>query len=236
VVVGIEGEINLGFIVRLCKNFSVDELALVNPCVDPWSEEVRRFAAHGATYLDEGRVRIYQSLEDALKGCGVSGCTSAIVGQEGDIVRRAIEIEDFADIASRYSSIALVFGRESVGLTREEISKCDYLVHIPANPQYPTLNLSHAVAIALYILYRRIVKRSLVEERLSRADEESLSIAEKYLAKLVDLVASDDRQRESMYLTLRRLIKRAPLTRAEVGFLTTFFRRLAQRLEKCRTQ
>ena len=236
VVVGIEGEINLGFIVRLCKNFEVDELALVSPQVDPWSDEVRRFAAHGAAYLDEGRVKVYDSLDAALSGCGLSGCTSAIVGQEGDILRRAIDIEEFAAIASRYSNVAIVFGRESVGLTREEISKCDLLVHIPASPTYPTLNLSHAVAIALYVLYRRLRGRSLIEERLTVADEESLAIAERYITKLATIVASDERQLESMALTLKRLIKRATLTRAEVGFITTFFRRVAQQLEKCLTQ
>lgn len=233
VLVETEGEANLGFVVRLCKNFRVDELILVNPKVDPWSEEVRRFAARGVDYLDTGRVKVVKSLDEALEGVGLSACTSAIVGEEGDILRRAIELSEFVDLASRYSSVAIVFGRESVGLRRDEIAKCDVLVYIAANPEYSTLNLSHAVAIVLYELYKKLVGRSLIEEKLGFVDEQSLRIVDKYVEQLVKLVASDERQRECMEYTLKRWIRRVSLTRAEVGFLTTFFRRIAQRLERC---
>ncbi len=234
VIVGIEGEINLGFIVRLCKNFAVDELALVDPKVDPWSNEVARFAARGADYLQSGKMKVYRSLDEALKGVGLSACTSAIVGMEGDILRRAIELEEFVNLAKRYESIAVVFGRESVGLTRDEISKCDLLVHIATNPEYPTLNLSHAVAIVLYALYKAFRKPSQIEEKLLIADEEALRIAEKYIDELAALIASDTHQLQSMSLSMKRLLRRATLTRAELGYITTFIRRLYTKLRECR--
>ena len=232
VVVGVEGEINLGFIVRLCKNFDVDELYLVNPRVNPMDPEVRRFAARGCDYLDSGRVVIVDSLDKALEGVTLSGCTSAHVGREGDILRKALDIEEFVEVASRYSSVAIVFGRESVGLTRDEIAKCDLLVHIPASPEYPTLNLSHAVAIALYAMYRKASRRSSMEV-LDLATEESIKIADKYIEKLASIVGSDDRQRSSMSLILRRMLRTSKLTKAELGYVTIFFRRLGQILEKC---
>ena len=234
VVVGVEGEINLGFIIRLCKNFAVDELALVDPKVDPWSDEVIRFAARGADYLQSGRVKVYRRLDEALKGIGLSACTSAIVGTESDILRRAIELEEFVDLAKRYENVAVVFGRESVGLTRDEISKCNLLVHIAADPRYPTLNLSHAVAIVLYALYKALRKPTQIEEKLLTADEEALRIAEKYIDELIALVASDAHQLQSMSLSVKRLLRRAALTRAEVGYITTFIRRLYTKLRECR--
>jgi len=233
VVVEIEGEINLGFIIRLCKNFLVDELALVRPRVDPWSSEVLRFAAQGADFAKSGKIKLYDSLDDALKDVGLSACTSAIVGFEGDILRRAIELEDFVRIAQAYERIAVVFGRESVGLTRNEIAKCDLLVHIAANPEYPTLNLSHAVAIVLYALYKALSKPTQISEKISIADENALRIAEKYIDDLVSLVASDEHQRQSMTLAMHRFLRRAALSKAEVGYITTFIRRVYNKLREC---
>ncbi len=230
VVVGIEGEANLGFIVRLCKNFDVDELAVVSPQINVFSDEVKRFAANGVDYLFSGKVRIYQSIEDSLKDVGISACTSAVIDtRSGDVLRKAIELQDFVKIAQSYTSIAVVFGRESVGLTREEISKCNLLVHIASNPEYPVLNLSHAVAIVLYELYKTIKKASLVE-KIDKADEDSLKIAEKYIDALAKAVASDDRQYEMFSLTFKRLLRKAPLSKAEIGFLVTFIRRLANKI------
>ncbi|MEM0247585.1 MAG: TrmH family RNA methyltransferase [Ignisphaera sp.] len=232
VVVGVEGEANLGFIIRLCRNFDVDELALVSPIANVWSDEVKRFAANGIDFLHSGKVKIYQNLEDSLKDVGVAACTSSVVDTRGgDVLRKAIELEDFVKIASSYSSIAVVFGRESVGLTREEISKCHILVHIASNPEYPVLNLSHAVAIILYELYKALKKPSLIE-KIDRADEESLKIAEKYIDLLAKSVASDERQYEMFSLTLKRLIRKTSLSKAEIGFLVTFIRRLANKVQR----
>jgi tRNA/rRNA methyltransferase len=56
--------------------------------------------------------------------------------------------------------VALVFGPEPSGLTDEEITRCHYLIHIPADPSYPALNLAQAVAICVYELRRAWLKRT----------------------------------------------------------------------------
>jgi len=228
VLVEPEGEINLGFIIRLCRNFSVEELVLVKPKVRYDSDTVVRFAAHGAEYLRRGRVLVVDDLEAALQGVEVSGCTTAIVGGPGDTLRHAVTIEEFARIA-RGRRAALVFGRESVGLTRDELSMCTYTVHIPANPEYPTLNLSHAVAIALYVVFTSWSSAKSIE-RVERTSEREEEILVRYVARAVDAAASDERQRSQMLTSLTRALKCYPLSRAEAGVLTVFFRRCAQAL------
>ncbi|RLG77960.1 MAG: rRNA methyltransferase [Thermoprotei archaeon] len=234
VLVEPEGEINLGFILRLCRNFAVRELYLVNPRIDPFSEEVRRFAARGAEFIDRKRVIVVGSLSEALRGVEVSGCTTALVSSGGDVLRHALSIEEFVDIVKNREKVALVFGRESVGLTREELSTCTYTVHIPANPEYPTLNLSHAVAIALYVFYKHTAYRSSSMLKVSRASEAELGILEKYIVSASEYAGSDDRQKEQMKLVLRRLVNCYPLSKAEVGVLTLFFRRAAVALREFR--
>jgi len=225
VLVGVEGEINLGAVIRLCKNFDVDELYLVKPLVDPFSSEVRRFAARGASYLDTGRVKVVESLDDALRGLDISACTSSIVNVGGgDVLRIGLGLEEFVNIAQKYNRVGVVFGRESVGLTRDEIAKCDLLVHIEANPEYPTLNLSHAVAIVLYELYRKTKKRSVLDLTVYPS-EDDFKIVDRYLEQLARIVASDERQYEQFLLTSKRLIRRATPTKIELALITTFVRR-----------
>jgi len=231
VVVGIEGEANLGFIARLCRNFDVDELALVNPLINPWSEEVRRYAANGAIFIDSGKMKIYSSLDDALRDVGLAACTSAVIDTDSsDILRKAIELEDFISIVPSYRSIAIVFGRESVGLTREEISKCHLLVHIAANPEYPVLNLSHAIGIVLYRLYKALNKTSLLNY-VDKVDERQLEILERYIDELAYATARDERHRQLFALTFKRLVRKSITSNQEAGLLITFIRRIVRKLK-----
>ncbi len=228
VLVGTEGEINLGFIARLAANFMADEVYLVNPQVDPFSSEVRRFAAHGEYMVD--RFRVVGSLDEALRGVDLAACTSARVGQKSDVLRHPVSAREFAqEIAPRYNSIAVVFGRESVGLTREEIAKCHLLIHIPANPEYPVLNLSHAVAIVLYELWlAKQGSRPLQEQ----ADTETLSRIERLIERAAYTVLDRDRASRAV-IAARHLLRRCPPTRGEASALYQLAKRLNHALEEC---
>lgn len=229
VLVGTEGEINLGFIARLAANFAVDEVYLVKPRVDPWSDEVRRFAAHGAYMVD--RFQVVESLDEALRGVELAACTSARVGQRGDVLRHPVTPRRLAEeIAPRYRSIAVVFGRESVGLTRDEIARCHLLVTIPANPEYPVLNLSHAVAIILYELW---LARSgeKAAKPVEEANAESLERIYSLLARAAERLV--DRERLPQVLAaLRHLLWRCPPTAGEASALYQLAKKLAKALEE----
>ena len=56
------------------------------------------------------------------------------------------------EVSQLSGSVALVFGRERIGLTNVEIAKLDRICSIPASPTYPTLNLGQAVTVVLYEL------------------------------------------------------------------------------------
>jgi TrmH family RNA methyltransferase len=230
VLVGVEGEVNLGFIVRLCANFQADELILVSPQVNPYSDTVRRYAANGVWFLE--RVRIVDTLDEAIEDVELAACTSARVGGASDVLRHAYTVREFAEkIAPTYRNVAVVFGRESVGLTREEISKCNILVHIPANPEYPVLNLSHAVAIVLYELYMSRMKPSRVglfepprRETLDRTLEHARVIVESVI---------DRERREAVISALKHILWGCNLTGGEASSLYYLFKKLRKTIEKC---
>ncbi len=226
VLVGTEGEINLGFAARISMNFGVNELYLVTPKIDPFNHESLRFSAKARDLLI--RAVVVDSLADALKGTDVSACTSARVGADTDIVRNAITPREFANLATEYSSVAIVFGRESVGLTREEILQCDLLVAIPAHPSYPVLNLTHAMAIVLYELW---LARSKVTTYHKEAKADQL---ERIKALFNDIAREvlDKERFPHVIAAIHHCIAKARLTRGEASALYYFAKRILSRLKE----
>ena len=151
VLVGIEGSNNLGYMLRLVENFDVDEVYLVSPKAS--GAEALRYAARASSILY--RVTVVPSLKDALKGVEFSICTSDESSTK-DVLRVAIDPREASELASGVSgTVALVLGRESVGLTRDEITQCNVLCTIQTSSRYRALNVSNAASILLYEIYMK---------------------------------------------------------------------------------
>jgi len=142
------GTINVGSVARLCENFSVNELRLVSPRCDYLSQEAKKMAVRGLKILEEAKV--YKNLDLALSDC------SRIIATCGRTDHGEIPLNSNKDALSwslksdREETIALVFGREDRGLSNEELLKANKVISLNTNENYPSLNLSHAVAIVLH--------------------------------------------------------------------------------------
>jgi tRNA/rRNA methyltransferase len=143
---------NLGSVARAMLNFGLSDLVLVAPYAKPTDLEARRLATHGLGVLDAARV--VDELGDALADCSFTLATSSLTA---GIARRGM-IGTAADImpkllaAASAGPVGLVFGPEPHGLSNEEIGRCHGLVHVPVDPEYPSLNLAQAVTICCYEL------------------------------------------------------------------------------------
>ena len=142
------GPINIGSVARLCENFNVDELRLVSPKCDYLTREAKNMAVRGIKILEESKV--YKDLNSALSDCSriIATCGRKDHGEiplasNKDALRWALE-------SKREEIIALVFGREDRGLCNEELLKANKVISLNTNKNYPSLNLSHAVAIVLH--------------------------------------------------------------------------------------
>lgn len=152
VVVGPKFEGNVGAIARSMANFDISELYLVNPC--ELGDDAYRRAKHGSSLLDN--VHIVDTLDEALEGCflvvGTSGVTT-----KGDrnYTRIPVPVREFAEHCRGYpEKIAILFGREDIGLLQDELNLCDVLITVPTGEEYPILNLSHAATIVMYEFYQ----------------------------------------------------------------------------------
>lgn len=227
-LVGIEGSINLGMIARLCKNFEVDELYLVKPKASI-NDEAYSFAAGGKEYLE--RAVIVDSIEKAIEGSDIAVCTSSIVTEKSDPLRQPIELRDFVKIIEGKELVSLVFGRESTGLTRSELEKCNIYLHIEASQRYPALNLSHAVAIILYEIFRALSSKSSIDV-VERPSREDYRIAMEYIARAAEYTMNDERQRISAIKSLEGIVYKSNPTKMELSYLILLLRRLLRYAER----
>lgn len=138
---------NMGSVARAMKTMGLTNLYLVNPLVKPDSQAIA--LAAGASDVI-GEARIVDTLDEALAGCSLVVGTSARSRSLPWPMLDPRECGIKSVQEGQQAPVALVFGRERVGLTNEELQKCHYHVAIAANPEYSSLNLAMAVQIIAY--------------------------------------------------------------------------------------
>lgn len=143
VLVDPENPLNVGFAARAMKAFGAGDLVVVSSRWSAVPEQARVTGVSAPEVLDGARVT--PSLEEAL-----SGCDTAVAFSRRPSALRQQEFS-LPDAPALSGTVALVFGRESAGLTRAESALCPYLARIPCRDGV-SLNLGQAVSVALYAL------------------------------------------------------------------------------------
>lgn len=138
---------NMGSTARAMKTMGLTNLYLVNPLVKPDSQAISLSA--GASDVI-GNATIVDTFDQAIADCGLVIGTSARARSLQWPLLNPRECGERSVLESAQSPVAIVFGRERVGLTNEELQKCHYHVVIPANPEYSSLNLAMAVQLIAY--------------------------------------------------------------------------------------
>ncbi len=207
---------NIGAIARLMNNFSADSLILVRPKCNHLSKESYDRATHGKRYLDEAQVVQeipYIQFDQVI-------ATSARTSGPNNPERQPILLHEF-ELKTKNSAILL--GREDSGLTNEEVSKADILIHIPVPSNEPSLNISHALAV---ILYEWNKKQFHTENLAGRPEKEALlSRIEGYI-NLLELPRKE--QKITHRLVFSKIINQSPLTSIDVRTLHSFFKEIGE--------
>ena len=165
---------NIGAVARAMGNMGVKDLRLVRPS-DPTSVEARERAAHAKSLLDSATV--FDSPEAAVADLRMVFGTTARSRSRQD---RGCALPDLGShLPVENCKIGFMFGRESSGLTNEELALCTALLHIPTFGDVPSLNLSHAVMVTLYESSRFYTKTTTAGTTTSQnGPSELASIAE----------------------------------------------------------
>ena len=198
---------NVGAIARAMKNFGLDDLVLVRPCAI--GEEATKRSMHAIDVLQSAR-RVFTD-EEALRGADFVAATSGIsTSNEKRFSRIAMTPREFAEkVKDVDGTIAILFGREDFGLDKELIRRCDFLVTVPANPEYTVMNISHAAAVVFYELFAS----NFTKWEPRKATELETEKLHEYFATLLDLIDYPQHKKAKTKVMFRRLIARsAPST------------------------
>lgn len=207
---------NIGAAARAMKNMGLSDLALVNPKIFPSSEAVAR--ASGADDLLE-QAHVCETLNEAIADCGLVIGASARLRS---ITWPQLDPVECAELAGQSATrTAILFGREHSGLTNEELERCHYLLHIPCNPDFSSLNVAAAVQIITYELRKAANQPRPQSPSVSLATAEEMESffghLETTLHELQFLHAR--KQSTSILRRLRRLFNRAHPEKTEIHLL-----------------
>lgn len=221
---------NIGGAARAMKNMGLSRLRLVRPARFPSAEATAR--ASGADDVLAGAQR-FETLVDAVGDCTLVLGTSARGRSLPWPTLEARAAADEAASAAGQGPVAVVFGREQSGLSNEELACCNFLVRIPADPVYSSLNLAAAVQVLAYEL--RLAARvdvapagsifqppSGVGEEADSAPATAADLERFYIHLEEVLVESgflDPKHPRHLMRRLRRLFGRARPDRNEVAIL-----------------
>ena len=135
-------------------NFGFRRLAVVAPYAPPWREAR---SAVGAPELLASAAET-ETLSEAVAGCTLVAGTGTLTYRKPE--QPVVSLPDLGPLVARELArggrVALVFGSEKHGLTRDDLSYCHLLVEIPTDPRQPSMNLGQAVAVCLYELAARV--------------------------------------------------------------------------------
>jgi len=225
---------NVGAVARLARNFGATRLALVAPRA-ALGPEARRRAMAGLPFLEAAR-RFPTVAKATADADLVIGTTDLSTGRSTAYLRRSVSPERLGEMLLPVEGrIALLFGPEDNGLSRDELNACDLLVHIPARREFPTLNLSHAVAILLYAIHR--AKGEADPETTPAPLPIALNGTEKELflargGELLRRIGYPAHKRRGLILLLRRLLGRSTPSEAEYRMMLGLFRSLAHTMDR----
>ncbi len=251
VLVSPRNPLNIGAVARAMANFGFSRLSVVAPYEPHWREAR---SAVGAPQL-LANARQVESLAEAVS-------LATLVLGTGTLTRRKAEqpvvrLDELAPVIERElergGQIAVVFGPEKHGLTREDLSCCHVLVEIPTSAQQPSMNLGQAAAVCLYELATRIglstAVSGIAENRINRAAPDNKTARARnpleaaptsgnldILAGLIEEVMvaakySPQVMQHANQHDLRLMLRRLHLNAADSRRALGLFRRILRRLE-----
>lgn len=231
VLVGTTHPGNIGAAARAMKTMSQDSLYLVSPKIFPSAEATAR-----ATGADDilANAKVCPSLKEAISDCDLVIGTSA---RTRSIPWPMVSPRECAKTISetKYSSVAIVFGRENSGLSNEELELCNLVLQIPTNAEYSSLNLASAVQIICYEIYLLAgsdENMGIGEDNAVLVNQDKMEMFYQHLEKcLIDIDFYDVENPRLLMHRMRRLFNRAQLEENECNILRGILSKIQEKIK-----
>ena len=214
---------NIGFVARAIKNFNITKLRIVNPKCD-WPNRKALVTSVGARDVLKSS-KIYNSIE---KSVGDLDMVFASTSRIRKVNKKIISVLDLKNKLRKKRKIGIIFGPEASGLSNDEISYADYLVKIPTNKRFSSLNLSHSAIIFCFELFQHFTNKNIVYDSSYKSPSATKFGVNKFLNFIIYGLdkkgfLQPKHKRKSMIRNIHNIFQRTNLSEQEIRILLGVF-------------
>ena len=214
---------NIGSVARAIKNFNIKYLRIVNPRCN-WPSQKALATSVGAKDILKS-AKIYNSIEKAIGDLDIIFASTSRIRK---VNKKIISILDFKKKVEKKRKIGILFGPEASGLSNDEISYANYLVKIPTNKKFSSLNLSHSAIIFCFELFQYFSNKKSIYKSGYKSSVAKKSEVNKFLSFIINKLdkkgfLQPDHKRKSMIRNINNIFHRLNLSEQEIRILLGIF-------------
>jgi len=213
---------NIGACARALKNFNFNKLKIVSPKISFPNEKVFATSVGAKDLINASKV--YSNFEDAIKNTNCVIATSSRIRKKN---YKYLSINELKKIDFK-KKIAIVFGPEASGLTNSELSYANYVIKLPTNNKFQSLNLSHCVILLCYEIFKILnkkIKKYKSRYRNKLINKKDLNKFVNFLVNSLDQIGflQPNHKRKSMIDNIRTIFHKMNLSDKEMRVLLGIF-------------
>ena len=214
---------NIGSVARAIKNFNIKHLRIVSPRCN-WPNQKALATSVGAKDVLKS-TKVYNSVEQAIGDLDLIFASSSRIRK---INKKTISVTNLKTKITKGRKIGILFGPEASGLSNDEINSANYLVKIPSNKKFSSLNLSHSAIIFCFELFQHFSIKKLEYKTGYKSLLAKKSEVNKFLNFIIKGLDNKgflqpDHKRQSMIRNINNIFHRTNLSEQEIRILLGIF-------------
>ena len=214
---------NIGSVARAIKNFNITKLRIVDPRCN-WPSQKALATSVGANDVLKSS-KIYNSVDKSIADLKVVFASTSRIRK---VNKKIISILDLKKKIKKKQKIGIMFGPEASGLSNDELNCADYLVKIPTNRKFSSLNLSHSAIIFCFQLFQHFSDKKVIYNSTYKSSVANKSQVNKFLNFIIHELdkkgfLQPDRKRKSMIRNINNIFHRLSLSEQEIRILLGIF-------------
>ena len=219
---------NIGSCARALKNFNFTKMILVSPKITFPNEKVLATSVGAKNIITSSKV--YNNFEDSIKDIDCVVATTSRIRKKN---YKYLSINQLKKINFK-KKVAIIFGPEASGLTNNELSYANYVIKLPTNNKFKSLNLSHCVIIFCYEIFKILNKKIQkldVKYQNKLINKQDLNKFINFLVSSLDQIGflQPEHKRKSMIQNIRAIFHKMNLSTKEMRILLGIFSSLKGR-------
>ena len=214
---------NIGFVARALKNFNLTKLRIVNPKCN-WPNQKALATSVGAKNVLKSST-IYNTVEESVGDLDIIFATTSRIRK---VNKKIISVLDIKKKIKKKQKVGIIFGPESSGLSNNELNCADYLVKIPSNEKFSSLNLSHSVIIFCFQLFQHFSSKKFFYNSTYKSSIATKAQVNKFLNFIIQGLdkkgfLQPEHKRKSMIRNINNIFYRINLSEQEIRILLGIF-------------